>query len=275
MGAMIVPNSLFALEERNKLATAVIKKYARRHAWTDVIMGLLSSVVPGGGILASAASIAIQAQAFYKPMVRELAEIYSASPDDVTNGVIGAATGVGAVTEFLVNEFGTEFMQEIVVDIVQDLGLSMGLSWIPVIGKLLGAGADAAVATALTWAVGSMAVVYFLNGEQFFGSRKETYLICKKIDLQATEDPDGVSLNDLPWKIPQLLESMVTQLLRYIASTRAQLVLNFLLSLLSLTRPKPLSAEEIHRVLEPNHVPARLVDEVVQRGTGKVIAAAV
>src|SRR6185437_11300937 len=114
----------------------VIKNYARWHAWTDVIMGLIGGIVPGGGIVATIVGVVIQPKAFYQPMVRKLAEIYSASPDEVTHGIVGAATGVGAASELLVNEFGSEFIQEILMEIAQELGISTGVGLIPVIGKI-------------------------------------------------------------------------------------------------------------------------------------------
>ncbi len=277
MDAVADPNPLFALDERNKRATEVIKTVARRHARTDVIMGILAGAVPGGGIMATVGGIAIQSLVFYKPMVRELAAIYSASPDEVTNQIVGATVSVGILGEALASEFGKEFMQEILVDIIQDLGLSTGLSWIPGIGKILSAGADATVATALTWAVGAMTVVYFLNGGQFMGSRKATYGLCKELASQASGESGGVNLDDLPWNVPGLLQSMVNQALGVViahAQAHTNGRKNFVLSLLTFGRPKSLTLQDIKGVLDAKQVPGRVVEEVVRQGAGKVLSKA-
>lgn len=270
MEAVAIPNSLFALEDRNKLAGKVIRDYARWHAWTDVIMGLAAGVVPGGGIVATIAGVLIQPKAFYQPMVRKLAEIYSASPDDVTNGIVGAATGVGAASELLVNEFGSEFIQEILMEIAQEVGISAGIGLIPVIGKILGAGMDMVVARTLTWTVGAMATIYFLNGGQFIESRKDTYVLCKPLAKVAITNGNGIDLDDLPWKVGPLRQSMVKQLLRFVVATVSRKgFLNFVLSLLAFGRSAGVNADEIRGVLAPKEIPERLVDEVVQYAAGK------
>lgn len=187
---MDVTPAIFELELRNRAAEAVIKTFATEHALVDVGSGLLFGLVPGGGVAAILGQMAYSAVRIYPAMIKKLAVIYGAEPDDFTRtvavaGVVteGGITALiaevgpevlGNITLDAANEFGTEFFQEIIGELLQESGVAVGLSFIPVVGAVAGAALDAIIGATITWRVGAIVSAYFQYGG-YIGSRKDTY----------------------------------------------------------------------------------------------------
>jgi uncharacterized protein (DUF697 family) len=187
---MNVTPAIFELTLRNQAAEEVIRSFAAEHALMDVASGLLLGLVPGGNVAAIAGQLAYSAVRIYPAMIRKLAVIYGAEPDDFTRSV--AATGIvteagvaaliarvgpevlGHMTLDAVNEFGTDFFQEIIGELLQESGVAVGISFIPIIGAIAGAALDAIIGATITWRVGAVVSAYFQYGG-YIGSRKETY----------------------------------------------------------------------------------------------------
>ena len=110
--ATAIPTAFFHSNARNRLAYRVINNYAAGHAVMDVVIGAAGFLVPGGGVAAMLASLAAQAPVIYSPMVKSLARIYSATPDQFTRGLVTSATIVGAAfdigDELLAEALSTE-----------------------------------------------------------------------------------------------------------------------------------------------------------------------
>jgi hypothetical protein len=187
---MDVTPAIFELNMRNKAAEAVIQAFAAEHALVDVASGLVLGLVPGGSVAAIAGQMAYSAVRIYPAMIKKLAVIYGAEPDDFTR--TAAATGViteggiaaliaaagpevlGNITLDVANEFGADFFQEIIGELLQESGFAVGVSFIPIVGAVAGAALDAIIGATITWRVGAVVSAYFQYGG-YIGSRRETY----------------------------------------------------------------------------------------------------
>jgi len=208
-----IPTAFFHSNARNRLANQVINNYAAGHAAIDVIIGAAGLLVPGGGVAAMLASLAAQAPIIYSPMVKSLARIYSAEPDQFTRGLVTAATITGGafdigsevLAEALSTEFGQEFLLSILHEIWPELGVGTLLSFIPFAGGFIAAGLDATLAATLTWRVGITTILYFLNGEEWIGGSKTNTLKHAKrvIGVMSPKTNDRVNLNSLPNTVPE------------------------------------------------------------------------
>jgi hypothetical protein len=86
-----VTPAIYELDMRNKAAEAVISSFALEHSVVDIASGLVGGLVPGGSIAALVAQLAYQATRVYPAMIRKLAVIYGAEPDDFTARVVRGA----------------------------------------------------------------------------------------------------------------------------------------------------------------------------------------
>jgi uncharacterized protein (DUF697 family) len=175
--SVYIPNSTFFLKRRNDMANVVIERYAKRNRFANVGIGIAGLFVPGGGILSTLVSIATQSPMVYQPMVKELSHIYGASPDMVTKGMVTDAlisnTSYNLQNQFFL-EFGPEFLLELLQQIWPELGIGAVTGLIPIIGGIAAAALDATFSATLTWQVGTMTAMYFMNDEEWVNSKQET-----------------------------------------------------------------------------------------------------
>lgn len=203
-----VPNAVLNLTTRNREAETIISRFANRHAWMDAGIGLVGGIVPGGGIASMVASILAQAPLVYQPMVKQLATVYSADPDEVRD-IVGKAVMQGTFADTLsyigsdlAAAFGAEFFVELAPELVQEMGVGAVLTLIPIVGGVASAIIDVVIARHLTWRVGRMTELFFLNNCAWVrGSRQETYGIAKQLD--------GVDLDAVPGRVSQVMEAAV------------------------------------------------------------------
>lgn len=259
-----VPSSLYFLGKRNAEAAAVIGDYASNHAMMDIIIGAVTGFVPAGGLIGMATSIAVQAPLVYQPMVRRLALIYSRGPDKYTTSAVAMATGIGAIGEigseamseylsqYLSTEFGQQFMVEILTDLIPELGAGAAASLIPVVSIFASAAVDAILAATLTWQVGTMVTVYFMNGDQWLGSKENTHAKIKGIVGISPKQKDRVDLDTLASKIPELRNAAVPGICQQISAMRA-------------VKPD-ITKEEIRQIFKTNYgFPDVYIDEALKR----------
>ncbi|MBV9691055.1 MAG: hypothetical protein JO202_15260 [Ktedonobacteraceae bacterium] len=258
--ATAIPTAFFHSDARNRLANQVINNYAAGHALMDVVIGAAGLLVPGGGVAAMLASLAAQAPVIYSPMVRSLARIYSATPDQFTRGIVTAATIVGAavdigdevLAEALSSEFGQEFLLSILHEIWPELGVGTLLSFIPFAGGFIAAGLDATLAATLTWRVGITTILYFMNNEEWVGGSKANTLRQAKqiVGVMSPKTHNRVDLSSLANRVPEVKRKALTGIKQQInVLKRAN---------------STISKSEIREILTSEGVDAALVDEALQ-----------
>lgn len=213
-----MPTALINVEARNHEAEAVITSYAHQHMATDVAIGILGTFVPFGGLAGIVASISVQAPLFYHPMIKKLAVIYTAEPDEITTGFAGKATWQGAGLEVLADvgadvaaAFGAAFFAEIAPELVQELGIGALASAVPVVGGFIAAGLDAKIAHTLTWRVGKMTAMYYMH-DGWIRDRHQTYERAKALD--------GEALDAIPQRVPEINKKGVAGTVTMIRSIR-------------------------------------------------------
>jgi hypothetical protein len=212
--------TLRSLASRNQNAQDVIDAYAGRHAGMDVAVGLVG-LLPGMAIPALVGAIVAQGPIVYRPMARDLAQVYLSESDRNTDRI---ATGgmVGTAMLDIVSEFGTEFLMEVGHEIVMEAGLGvLGSLCVPVIGGVVGAALDYLIANTMTWRVGTMVSMYFQNGSAWLESRKTTYGRAKSLTggmtqgvrelLKANEERKSarVDLSRIPLLVPEIGEKQI------------------------------------------------------------------
>jgi len=203
-------------KRRNDLAEKVIAKYAREHAAVDTGSGLLLGLLPFGNWVAVGGQLVYSGVRVYPAMVESLAAVYEVDlGKDVRRGLPlptqlrelverGAETAAvhliaakhtailqeiarelaaqhaAHVAAGISNDFGTEFLQEIVGELLGENVPAALASAVPILGAVVGAGADAVLGATMTWRVGATASVYYQNGG-YIGSRKRTYELVKPL----------------------------------------------------------------------------------------------
>lgn len=258
--ATAIPTAFFHSDARNRLANQVINNYATGHATMDVIIGAAGLLVPGGGVAAMLVSLAAQAPVIYNPMVKSLARIYSATPDQFTTGLVTSTTIAGSafdvgdeiLAEALSTEFGQEFLLSILHEIWPELGVGTLLSFIPFAGGFIAAGLDATLAATLTWRVGITTILYFMNGEEWVGGSKANTLQKAKqvIGVMSPKTNNRVNLNDLANSVPETKKKALAGIKQQInVLKRAN---------------NTISKSEIRHILTSEGVNASLVDEALQ-----------
>jgi hypothetical protein len=206
--------ALFNLKERNRIAQGIIRDYAVGHAKADVGIGILGTVIPGAGMAALLASIAVQGPLVYQPMAKRLAAVYSVSPDEVTEQLVSNAVFVGGIAD-VASELASEFMMEIASELLQEAGLGAAISWIPIFGGVVAAGLDVVIAATLTWRVGTMISIYHQNGGRWVEDRHATYELAHKlVGSLSPATSNRVRLDNISSKIPEVQDRQVSYILR-------------------------------------------------------------
>jgi hypothetical protein len=153
---------------------ALIESYAQRHIWMDVGIGLAGFIpIPGAGLASMIGAIAAQAPLIYQPMAQEISLIYGRGVQDVEGEVIKGAVMGGALD--VAADIGVEFFKDIATELLTEHGLGAILAAIPIVGGAIGIGLDVIIARKMTYRVGYMVALYYENGGNWIGSRKETY----------------------------------------------------------------------------------------------------
>ena len=219
------PSSLtvFKLEERNSRAQGIISEFASLHAGMDIAVGLFG-LVPFMAIPALVAAIAAQSPLIYQPMAKKIASVYLATPEELGRGtaeiVLKGLLETSALD--LAGEFGTEFMMHIAHEIVMEAGLGiLGALCVPVIGGAVGAALDYAIATQMTWRVGTMVSIYYQNGGSWLESQESTFQratrmagsfgksVTDVINYQKTKSTPRVDLNSIRNEVPGIRQNQV------------------------------------------------------------------
>jgi hypothetical protein len=206
--------TVLGLDIRNKEAEKIIAQYAKNHRWLDVAVGAAGTLVPvpGAALVAMVACIAAQGPLFYKPMADKLAKVYLGSIDHHTNRLVIEGVFEGAGLD-IANEFNAQFFAEIAGELVSELGWGGAVAMVPFIGGIAGAALDALVATTMTWRVGTMISVYFQNGGQWLGSRRETFEVAKDfVGPLSAKAENRVDLNEIGKKNSQVMQHQLNTL---------------------------------------------------------------
>jgi hypothetical protein len=186
--------TLVCLDERNRIAREIIRKYANRHAAMDITVGVIG-IVPFLAVPALLAAIAAQAPVIYQPMARELAKVYRAESGELEKARDFIIQPMAQQTGYkdVAADYGTAFMMQIASELLLEAGWGgLGATVIPVLGGVVGAALDYLIATQMTWRVGAMVSMYFQNGGAWVESRKHTFELAKGLT-----GPMSVGLGDL------------------------------------------------------------------------------
>lgn len=251
--------TLRSLCDRNLRAQDVIEGYARRHATLDVAVGLVG-LIPGMAIPALVLAIVAQGRIVYRPMARDLAEVYVSDLDKSTANIASRGMIDTAMLD-IASEFGTEFIMEIGHEIVMEAGLGvLGSLCVPVLGGFLGAALDYLIANTMTWRVGTMVSMYFQNGSTWVDSRQKTYERATQLTggighsvveiLRAKEERKTarVDLSEIPSQVPEIEESQMRALK----------------PLIQMMRPA-MGRQQIQQALAGQGIPAPTIEKALAR----------
>lgn len=221
---------LYHLDDKNSQAQQIVRDYAAKHAVMDIGVGFVS-LLPGAGIPAIIAAIAMQSDVIYKPMARDLAAVYLRETDAYTDRLGNIASGATVALEFG-QEFAVEFLAEQAQELITEAGLGMLATAIPLAGAVVGATLDYLIAQMMTWRVGTMTAIYFQNGASWVGSRKSTMEIAKGLtgglhvgvkELMSSSGRERVRAKEvqvdfdrIPNEIPEVKQSSVQTLVTLI-----------------------------------------------------------
>jgi len=221
---------LYGLADKNCEAERIVRNYAAKHAAMDIGVGLVS-LLPGAGIPAIIAAVGLQAKFIYRPMAQDLARVYLRETDSYSDRLGNIASGATVALEFG-QEFAVEFLAEQAQELLTEAGLGALATLIPIAGAAVGATLDYLIAQMMTWRVGTMTAIYFLNGGNWVGERKTTMEIAKRLSgglhVSAVEllSPKGrdrvkskdvrVDFDQIPAAVPQVKQSSIGSLLTLI-----------------------------------------------------------
>lgn len=187
------------------------------HAAADVGMTLATCWLPGGGLIAMAGAMAIQAPLVYKPLARDIAKSYLVNTVDSEVRAAINETAIEGAEWDLGGAFGIEFFQEILSEILTEIGLGALLGAIPIAGSVAAAFYDRKIAATLTWRVGVSVALYYENGCEWIVDRKTTYakahsLVTGGLSAKTT---DRCDLNSLGNRVSGLRERQASLLAQY------------------------------------------------------------
>ncbi|HWE60806.1 MAG TPA: hypothetical protein VHB98_03770 [Chloroflexota bacterium] len=213
--------AVYGLSTRHELATRVIESYAGKQPKGGIAMSVARRVVPAGGIVELVASFALQAPDLYQPMARDLAVIYGVGVEALTQSVIAADERSARAGAALAGDLSPEFLRSLIQEIVPELWMSAAAGMVPGIGRWLASAPDAALTATLAWRLGTMAVLYLLNGEAWLGSKADTHVLARQMVGKASGQLRGrVRLDDLPYRVPQIYWHLVDGLAADIQAMR-------------------------------------------------------
>lgn len=215
--AIKVAPFLRARDKRRSVSTT-IAEYAQMHAAADVGMTLATCWLPGGGLIAMAGAMAIQAPLVYKPLARQIAKNYLVSNVDAEVQAAINETAIEGAEWDVAGEFGIEFFKEIISEILTEIGLGAVLGAIPFIGSGVAIWYDRKIAATLTWRVGVSIALYYENGCEWIVDRKTTYekahsLVTGGLSANTT---DRCNLDSFSRQVPGLRDRQASLLLQYL-----------------------------------------------------------
>jgi hypothetical protein len=208
-----VPNSAFHLKRRNETANAVIEKYAKHYHLMNFGSSMTGLFIPKDSIQATLAPIAVQAPLICQPLAKELSYIYSATPEMITQGLVTDAITIETTydlkNEFII-EFGPEFILELLLGIWLESGVEAVAGLLPVIGEVIVTTLDVTFTTTLTWQIGIMTAMYFMNDEKWVTSKQETRRRARKqLGLPSPNARRPGVLKNIPQKNPEIQEKII------------------------------------------------------------------
>jgi hypothetical protein len=206
-----------AHSKRSSVST-LITSYAQGHQVADVGLNILTFFVPGGGLVAMAGAMAIQAPLVYQPMERAIAKVYLVNNYDTeVRAALNDATIEGAEWD-VTGAFSVAFFQEILVEVFQEIGVGAILCLIPILGTLIAAAYDAKIAATLTWRVGLTVALYYENGCEWLGDRRTTYEKARFLITGglSAKTANRANINDAWQRVDGLGERQASLLARYL-----------------------------------------------------------
>jgi len=205
----------------------------------DVGIGIVG-LVPGAALPALALAIGAQAPVIYQPLVKKIGSVYLSPPQDVVSAqldmlpIMTVATGGVDITA----DFGINFVAEKAKEFIAEIGFGAAAgTWVPVVGGLIAAGLDWKIGTAMTRCVGRMASIYFQNGKQWSGSKRDTY--------EAAKNMTG-DLNEIRKNMSDVRASLLKGVLAMVQMMR-----------------KHMTKEQIRDALRSQNVPDDLIDDAI------------
>lgn len=219
MTTLSIPNSLFGQDARNNEVEDIIRSYAQDHGIKDAIAGVLGTVgswvIPGAGFAALGASLYHQLKHIYPSLIHDIASVYQKSFDNSGKLITNYTIAEGAL-QGIVTLLADELTEDLLLDLVMDHLPAVVLSWIPFAGGMVAAGLDYYIAHKLTWQLGTAVSIYFLNGEEWIRSAKETRDIAKKF---VNNDTD-VDLGQVARQVPEVLNKQLAAVRHFVRMLR-------------------------------------------------------
>ena len=125
-------NSTSLMEERNKRVDEIIRRYATRNTWINVLAGVpgfipIPIVNVAGSIAGCVAAIWAQKSVIFEPMIEEIAQVYLLSPEAIagTENIIkqNARLGAYGLTTNLVGKVAVEqvLLKKLTAKVISDL----------------------------------------------------------------------------------------------------------------------------------------------------------
>jgi hypothetical protein len=217
--------AVYGLSLRHDLATRTIESYAAKQPKGDLTTGIAGKVLPAGGMVRAVATLAMQVADLYQPLARDLAVIYEVRVEAITKQPIAADERSARIGAALAAEFSADYLRGLLQELVPDLWKSAAIGTaagaVPVVGRFLGSGSEGVLTATLAWRVGTMAVLYLLNGEAWLGGKAATYALARSIVGRPNGQIRGrVRLDDIPYRVPEIYWQLVDSLVEDIRALR-------------------------------------------------------
>ncbi len=257
--------SVFQLEDRDAKAMNIITDAAVKNAAMSGGIGFLGNLIPIPGVSLGAQVVEAGAQfaLIYKPLVTDLAAVYTSSPDSFSTTLIigGMAADLGtslAVQQLrpLIERILKQILQRTAIEI---LGKEIA-TLLPLISAGIVATADAALAAYITWVVGVAVAGHFEGGEKWLEQKKELIAYVKSL-IQKTgflssftpKAKNAVDLNRLWRDDGEIRENLLYAVLETIKIVR---------------RIAPgANYKQLHEALAASKIPEDLLEEALDKST--------
>lgn len=174
------PSALLSWQERIRKTKEITRQYATRHATQNTLIklgGNIFDAATGTWILGDLTSRGIalsRSVVLLKGLSREVAGIFLAKPDNISETDSLNLSLMQEISDFLVDDFGLELIIETVSDsIADDI-----TDWLPFIRLI----SSSAFAYAYAWVISLSTVIYIVNHQQLInGQKKDTFQASKNM----------------------------------------------------------------------------------------------
>lgn len=172
------PYALLSWQERIRKTKETTRQYATRHATQNTLIklgGNIFDAATGAWILGDLTSRGIalsRSVVLLKGLSREVAGIFLAKPDTLSDNNSLNLSLMQEISDFLVDDFGLEFLIEAVSEsIADDI-----TDWIPFVRLI----SSSVFAYAYAWVISLTTVIYIVNNRNLInGQKKDTLKISK------------------------------------------------------------------------------------------------